>query len=84
MFETGKYAAVDEQGNTWTLDKTWKRDYIPTEKFIDGVTQNGIDRNNAWFNTYKQGQILLAKELLEQNCQFCKEKNIFAKKQNNL
>jgi len=73
LFETGKDIAVDEQGNTWTFDKTWKRDYIPTEKFIDGVTQNGIDRNNAWFNTYKQGQVLLAKEVLKQNCVSCND-----------
>jgi len=66
LTETGKGIAVDEFGNAWTLDKTWKMDYIPIGKIVDGVTKHGIDRNNAWFNTYKQGQELLAKELSEQ------------------
>ena len=30
----------------------------------DGITQHGIDRNNAWFDSYKNGQELLASEVL--------------------
>jgi len=74
LFETGKGIAVDEQGNTWTFDKTWKRDYIPTKKIIDGTEQDGINRNNAWFNSYKYGQELVAKEVLEKYCTSCSDK----------
>ncbi|AJW70688.1 hypothetical protein [Nitrosopumilus adriaticus] len=65
LFETGKNMAIDSSGNTWTFDKTWKMDYIPLEKPIDGITQHGIDRNNAWFESYKKGQELLAEEKLD-------------------
>jgi len=46
-------------------------DYIPNEKIIDGITKQGIDRNNAWFNIYKEGQELFAKEVIEQSCPSC-------------
>jgi len=74
LTETGRTTAVDEFGNAWTLDKTWKMDYIPKGKIVDGVTQHGIDRDNAWFNIYKQGQELLAQELVEQRYQFYSDK----------
>ena len=74
LFETGKNTAVDEAGNTWTFDKTWRMDYIPKAKIVDGYTQLGIDRNNAWFNIYKQGQELLAQEVLDQLCPSCSDK----------
>ncbi len=75
LTETGKTSAVDEFGNSWTLKYgLWEMDYIPTKKIIDGVKQNGIDRNNAWFNIYKQGQELLAKEELKQLCPSCSDK----------
>jgi len=70
LTETGKNTAVDEFGNAWTLDKTWKMDYIPKGKIVDGITLHGIDRNNAWFDTYKQEQALLAQELVEQRYLF--------------
>jgi len=74
IFETGKNTAVDENGNTWTFDKTWRMDYILKGKIVDGYTQHGIDRNNAWFNIYKQGQELLAQEAMEQLCPSCSDK----------
>jgi len=75
LTETGKTSAVDEFGNSWSLKYgLWEMDYIPTKKIIDGVEQNGIDRNNAWFNVYKQGQELIAKEVLEQLCSSCSDK----------
>ncbi len=75
LTETGKTSAVDEFGNSWSLEYgLWEMDYIPTKKIIDGVEQNGIDRNNAWFNVYKQGQELVAKEVLEQLCPSCSDK----------
>ena len=64
LFETGKNTAIDSDGNTWTFDKTWKMDYVALKKRIDGITQHGIDRHNAWFESYKHGQELLAKEKL--------------------
>ena len=75
LTETSKTTAVDEFGNSWSLKYgQWSRDYISNEKIIDGIMQNGIDRNNAWFNTYKQGQELLAKKVLEQYCPSCSDK----------
>ena len=75
LTETGKTSALDEFGNSWTLKYgLWDMDYIPTKKIIDGVEQNGIDRNNAWFNIYKQGQELIAIEVLEKLCPFCSDR----------
>jgi len=67
IIETGKNTAVDENGNTWTFDKIWTMDYIPKGKIVDGITKHGIDRNNAWFNEYKQGQVLLASSYFEKH-----------------
>ncbi|WP_371503655.1 hypothetical protein [Nitrosopumilus adriaticus] len=64
IFEIGKNTAIDSDGNTWTFDKTWKMDYVPLKKRIDGITQHGIDRHNAWFESYKEGQGLLAEAKL--------------------
>jgi len=45
-----------------------------TETKPEPISKHGIDRNHAWFNIYKQGQELLAKELLEQICPACSDK----------
>jgi len=45
-----------------------------TERKPEPISKHGIDRNHAWFNIYKQGQELLAKELLEQICPACSDK----------
>jgi len=75
LTETSKTSAVDEFGNSWSLDHgLWVMDYIQNKKIVDGIEQNGINRNNAWFNFYKQGQELLAKEVLEQSCPYCSDK----------
>jgi len=72
LTETSKTTAIDEFGNSWSLEYgVWAMDYIPNEKIIDGITKHGIDRNNAWFNIYKLGQELSAKEVLEQYCPSC-------------
>jgi len=48
------------------------------------ISKHGIDRDHALFNTYKQGQELLAKQSLGQLCPSCSDKefaeinNIFA------
>jgi len=62
--ETGKNTAIDEDGNTWTLNGSWNKDYIVKGKIIDGVSMHGIDRENVFFQTYIDGQKLLAQEKL--------------------
>jgi len=44
---------------------------ITERKKLEPVSDHGIDRNNPWFNVYKQGQELLAKQVLEQLCSSC-------------
>lgn len=63
IIETGKNAAVDENGNTWTFDKEWTMDFIPPKK-IDVITSHGYDRNNNEFLAYKKVQELLAQHTL--------------------
>jgi len=66
LTETSKNTAIDEDGNTWTYSKSWTRDFISQGKIEDGTTMVGIDRNNAWFDTYMKGQELLAQEKLNE------------------
>jgi hypothetical protein len=40
-------------------------DYLPQGKIDDGLTSKGIERDNVKFNTYKQGQALIAQNLLQ-------------------
>ena len=71
LTETGKTSAVDEYGNSWSLKYgLWEKDFILNEKIDDAFAQ---DRNNSWFNVYKQGQELIAKETLEQYCPLCSD-----------
>jgi len=65
LIETGKNTAVDEQGNTWTFDNTWIQDYVSKGKIDDPITSQLYDRNHVKFNTYKQGQELIASSLFE-------------------
>lgn len=66
LTETGKNKAVDEQGNTWTFDKEWIMDFIPKGKVVDPVSRyHGINREHAYFEIYKKGQILIAEYTLE-------------------
>ncbi len=65
LTETGKNNAVDEEGNTWTFDKEWLMDYIPKGKIVDQVSKyHGIDRDHAYFDIYKKGQIIVAEYTL--------------------
>lgn len=63
--ETGKNKATDEQGNTWTFDGTWIKDFIYKGKIDDPISSQGYDRNHVRFSTYKQGQELVAISLFE-------------------
>ena len=75
LTETGKGTATDENDNTWSLVKgLWEMDYIPNKKIDDGITMHGFNRDNARFDVYKQGQILLAENTL--NSQVLLEKSI--------
>ena len=74
LIETAKNTAIDAEGNTWTFDKTWIMDYIPKGKIDDPTPLHGFDRNHVKFDTYKQGQELIALSLLEQICLQCFDK----------
>ena len=63
--ETGKNKALDENGNTWTFDGTWIKDFINKGKIDDPISSQGYDRNHVRFSTYKQGQELIADSLFE-------------------
>jgi len=65
IIQTGKNTGVDEDGNKWIFDKTWKMNNAHTGKIDDGITSHGYDRTNARFENYKQGQELLAKQTLD-------------------
>jgi len=71
LIEIGKNIAVDGQGNNWTFDKVWKKDYIPNGKINDGVTSQGYDRNHVTFSIYKYEQELLAQKILDEFCPKC-------------
>jgi len=65
IIQTDENTGIDEDGNKWVFDKTWKINSIPTGKIDDGITSHGYDRTNVRFETYKQGQELLAKQTLD-------------------
>ena len=65
LIETAKNTAVDTDGNTWTFDNTWIKNYISIGKIDDPITAQGYDRNHVRFSTYKQGQELVASSLFE-------------------
>jgi len=71
LIETGKNIAVDGQGNNWTFDKVWKKDYILNEKIDDSISALGYDRDHVAFSIYKYGQELLAKQILAELCPKC-------------
>lgn len=56
---------IDKNGNIWTNENGWKMEYVSKGKIADGITKHGIDRNNVLFDTYKQGQELLAQQTLK-------------------
>ena len=71
MTETGKTSAVDEFGNSWSLEYgQWIMNYIPNKK-IDGLAMNGYTRDNSKFDMYKYGQYLLAENKLVEICSEC-------------
>ncbi len=84
LTETGKTSAVDEFGNSWSLEYgLWNMDYIPIKK-VDEITMHGYDRNNSNFNLYKYYHYLLAENKLDEICPNCRDEpydkinNVFA------
>lgn len=61
--EFGKNSAIDDYGNTWSFNKTWQMDSKPIIKKDVTLTSKWFDRNHPLFNTYKDGQVLLAQEV---------------------
>lgn len=62
--ETGKNSAIDENGNTWVFDKSWRIDEIPSPEILEPITSHGYDRNQVQFSSYKMGQELIANNVL--------------------
>ncbi len=76
LTETGKTSAVDEFGNSWSLEYgLWAKDYIPNKKIIDEIQMNGYPREHAKFNMYKYGQFLIAEDRLYEMCSECSDES---------
>ena len=65
LIETGKNTAIDADGNTWTFDNIWIKDYIYKGKIEDPISSQGYDRDHVKFITIKQGQEQIASSLFE-------------------
>ncbi|MFY9301091.1 MAG: hypothetical protein WAO91_07875 [Candidatus Nitrosotenuis sp.] len=63
IVETDKYTAIDADGNKWTFDREWIRDYVPPSR-VDTITSHRYDRNDADFPKYKKEQEQLATVVL--------------------
>lgn len=64
IVKTGESKGVDDDGNGWTFDKIWTKDYIPPEK-KPTLTSHGYDRFDIGFQGYKQEQEVLAQKTLD-------------------
>jgi hypothetical protein len=57
LTETGKNTAIDDEGNTWTFDKIWNRDYIkPVSVDSDILNQEKIEAIESLGFQYSDGQ----------------------------
>ena len=65
LIETGKNTAIDADGNIWTFDNTWIKDYIYKGKIEDPISSQGYDRDHVKFNILKQEQEQAASALME-------------------
>ena len=65
LIETAKNTAIDADGNTWTFDNIWIKDYIYKGKIDDPITSQGYDRDHVKFNAIMQEQELVASSLFE-------------------
>jgi hypothetical protein len=66
LTETGKHAAVDEFGNTWSYEYgTWSMDYVPAPRPQDGDWQV-LTRYHSGFEEYKKNQAVLAQKTINE------------------
>lgn len=57
LTETGKNTAIDDNGNNWTFDKIWNRDYIkPVNEDNDILNQKKIDAIKQLGFQYSDGK----------------------------
>ena len=57
LTETGKNTAIDDDGNNWTFDRIWNRDYIkPVSVDSDILNQQKIDAIESLGFQYSDGQ----------------------------
>jgi|CXWL01.1.fsa_nt_gi hypothetical protein len=57
LTETGKNTAIDDEGNNWTFDKIWNRDYIkPVSVDSDILNQEKIEAIESLGFQYSDGQ----------------------------
>ena len=73
LIETAKNTAIDADGNTWTFDNTWIKDYILQERITDGHWKV-MERHHSEFSKYKQEQADIAQSKLESLCPQCSDK----------
>ena len=85
LTETSKTTAVDEFGNSWSLESgLWTMDSIYSKILLDGTPMGGYARTDSKFDTFKYGQFLLAENKLNEICSECSAEpygeinNIFA------
>ena len=65
LIETAKNTAIDADGDTWTFDKIWIKDFIYKGKIVDPKSSHGYDRDHVKFNIYQEKQELLANSFIE-------------------
>ncbi len=68
--------ATDEYGNTWNYDDThssWKTEQVAVHQHDEYVPMNGLDRNDFRWNSYRDGQELLAQHVLENGVMYGKQ-----------
>lgn len=71
LTETGKNSAVDEFGDSWTLQYgVWHKDFIKNEQIQDPYT-DVMTRTHSDFETIKKSEISKAIEKLQELCTGC-------------
>lgn len=71
LTETGKTSAVDEYGNSWSLEYgLWTKDYVKPQRIVDSDT-NVFTRTHSEFAKYKDSQAIDAIEKLLVSCPTC-------------
>jgi len=72
LTEIDNTIAVDENGNSWTLEyEQWIMDDLPKREIVGKISLGGYSREHVYFDLYKNGQLLLAQHILEELCKKC-------------